>query len=244
MTRFVESSSLNRRITRNTPSKLTVTPLGRLSRDFGVILAPSTFGLSSTVFWELTVTDSSVNTTSTIMRASLAGDGPTQKTATQVLTGDFTGDGFADVLAFYANVPASNAPSQIYMTVVTAQDVNTLATGLRRGPAFATPNTWRVGSASVGDFNGDGRAEIAVLDSQGNLVICMVDPVSLQITPSNTLKLPVDLSNAITAAGHSEACPTMNSPSSGCNRSTVCRRRSSFRSRLPPARSLRRPSPG
>lgn len=90
--------------------------MGRLfavSRDFGVILAPSTFGLTSYAFWGLTVSDSSVNPNSVIMRLFLPGDGPKVGTATQVLTGDFTGDGFDDVLAFYVDLPGSNTPPHI-----------------------------------------------------------------------------------------------------------------------------------
>src|SRR5690606_14207767 len=118
------------------------------------------YGLSPTVFWELTVTDSSFTTNAPILRQRLSGAAPTHATAAQVVTGDFTGDGFADVLAFYANVSASGASAQTYMSVSSAQDVSTSTSGLRTGAALAAPNSWLVGSAAVGDFDGDGRADI------------------------------------------------------------------------------------
>ena len=59
-------------------------------------------------------------------------------TEIQVITGDFTGDGFADAFVFYSStVTDSNNPSHVTIKfgarVGTAVDVNTVDSGLRFG---------------------------------------------------------------------------------------------------------------
>lgn len=102
---------------------------------------------------------------------------------TQLVMADFNGDGLADGLAFYASV--SNGAAEWGMQVVTAGNPN-VEGSLSEGPQYYG-NTQPVpvtGTVTVGDFNGDGRNEIAVLltDYQ-TIAFYQVDPKTLAITP-------------------------------------------------------------
>jgi hypothetical protein len=102
---------------------------------------------------------------------------------TQLVMGDFNGDALAEGLAFYASV--SNGAVEWGMQVVSAGDPN-VDGSLREGPQYYG-NTQPVpvtGTVTVGDFNGDGRDEIAVLltDYQ-TIAFYQVDPKTLAITP-------------------------------------------------------------
>ncbi|HZU09831.1 MAG TPA: VCBS repeat-containing protein, partial [Pseudacidobacterium sp.] len=105
---------------------------------------------------------------------------------TQIVMGDFNGDGLADPLVFYLCL--FNNSTQWGMKVLTAADPKTTGS-LTEGPEFygnSEPLPLAAGSRviAVGDFNGDGRDEIAMLlaDHQ-NIAFYQVDPKTLQISP-------------------------------------------------------------
>ncbi len=101
---------------------------------------------------------------------------------------DFTGDGYAELLIVSTDIDGNSG-----MLVVSASDVNNINAGVTIGPALSLSNAY-VGSATVGDFDGDGMPEIAALLGQageGSTVqFFAFDPKSFQITPTATLSLP------------------------------------------------------
>ena len=129
----------------------------------------------------------------------------------QVVMGDFTGNGLSDALLFYASVD----PGQHIewgMSVLTAGDVSQVGS-FAQGPQFYNYAAQNVpapvtGSIVVADFNGDGRDEIAALltDSQ-TIQFYTVDPATLVITPSVSLKLPQAVSPGTLAAGRFRNTP-------------------------------------
>ncbi len=93
---------------------------------------------------------------------------------------DFTGDGFADLLNAEKTIGGGTV-----LRVVTAKDVNPPRAGpfaLRFGPEARLDPVYRM---TVGDFNGDGRPEVAgLIDDNGaySLGIYTVNPTTLTIT--------------------------------------------------------------
>jgi hypothetical protein len=148
-----------------------------LGRDFGVVLAPSSFGGATQAFWAVTLTDTNLVPNATIARVGLDFGGPTSASGAKVLAADFTGDGFEDALAVYSDERG------VFMTIVSAKDVETPASGIVAGPRFVAPSSLDVASIAVGDFDGNGSADIAVVDrATGGLRIYAVDRTSLAIS--------------------------------------------------------------
>jgi hypothetical protein len=137
-----------------------------------------------------------------------------------VITGDFTGDGFADAFVFYSStVTDSSNPNHVRIKfgarVGTAVDVNTVDSGLRFGgeqpygnDSVSNPNGLYPlvlsETAVTGDFNGDGRDKIAMLMSDRKTIqFFSVDPATLSIKPLTSIVLPTALNTAAgLCAGH------------------------------------------
>jgi hypothetical protein len=117
---------------------------------------------------------------------------------TQVVMGDFNGDGLADPLAFYENTAFNGTPEvQWGMMAMTAGDP-TKAPDVREGPELSgntvTATAPVAGTVVVGDFNGDGRDEIAaLLNDYQTIAFYSVDPNTLAITPTTTVKLAAEI---------------------------------------------------
>jgi hypothetical protein len=96
-------------------------------------------------------------------------------------TGDFNGDGFADILWY----KTSNGQTSIWLLTGTATTVNLppSATNLGPGPTGRT-------IAGTGDFNGDGYTDILWSDSSGHSSIWLMTPS--QTTPPTMLLLSVN----------------------------------------------------
>jgi hypothetical protein len=97
---------------------------------------------------------------------------------------DFDGDGYEDLLQIYsdyANQFAGNGRGRI----LTAHDVNQPNAGFTVGPESSLGFPYGARSVAVGDFNGDGKPEVAVLfidnNNDPNISIYTVDPRSLNI---------------------------------------------------------------
>lgn len=123
---------------------------------------------------------------------------PSGTVYTQVLMGDFNGDGLADPLAIYASVIAQDGNSSVQwgMEVFTAANP-TQAPYFKEGPElYGKSDPAPVpGSIVVGDFNGDGRDEIAaLLDDNQTVAFYSVDPVTFTITQTTTVKLAAVIS--------------------------------------------------
>ena len=82
------------------------------------------------------------------------------KNFSSAIIADFTGDGYAELLIVSTDISGNSG-----MLVVSASGVNNLNAGVNVGPALSLGNAF-VGSATVGDFNGDGQPEIAALLGQ------------------------------------------------------------------------------
>ncbi len=113
---------------------------------------------------------------------------------TQVVMGNFVGSGLSTPLLFYLS--QNSTKTEWAMRLLTPTDLKTEQVPLTQGPEFyslskpgaAVPQT---GSIVSGDFNGDGKDEIALLlDDNRTIVFYSVDPASLTITQSATLTLP------------------------------------------------------
>lgn len=96
--------------------------------------------------------------------------------------------------------------SDPWISIFQADDIKTVGS-LKQGPQFYTfaatglpvPVT---GSIVAGDFNGDGRDEIAALFTDYQTIqFYTVDPTTLAVTPSTSLKLPNGISPGTLAAG-------------------------------------------
>ncbi len=126
---------------------------------------------------------------------------------TQVIMGNFVGNYLSTPLLFYLS--QNSTKTEWAMRVLTPNDVKTEQMPLTQGPEFyklskpgsAVPQT---GSIVAGDFNGDGKDEIALLmDDSRTIVFYAVDPGTLTITQTTTLTLPqtfVNGSGALAAA--------------------------------------------
>lgn len=124
---------------------------------------------------------------------------------TQVVTGNFLGNRLAVPLLFYL----SQGPSQTEwaMRVLTPPNPN-VEQSLTQGPEFYSLNAPGVavpttGSIVAGDFNGDGKDEVALLNGGQTIDFYSVDPDTLTISQTGSLSLPQSFTNgtATLAAG-------------------------------------------
>ena len=108
---------------------------------------------------------------------------------------DFTGDGYADLVTLATSIDMFGGAA---IAVATAADVGNVGAGLTFGaPTVVTPNPQPFAGGTpmtVGDFNGDGRPEIA-------LVTCPQTPCSVQIFAVDPNTLAVSMKSSITLPG-------------------------------------------
>ena len=107
----------------------------------------------------------------------------------QVAMGNFTGTGYAATLAYYSSSTSINWG----MRVVAAADPNNEDALVTMGPEYIQANLLRPNpnAIAVGDFNNDGRDEIAILmNDDETIAFYAVDPNSLTITQTGTYVLP------------------------------------------------------
>jgi hypothetical protein len=144
--------------------------------------------------WAFSISDSTAVQASSKLNSSFS---PNGTVFTQVLMGDFSGDGLVEPLAFYENTKFSGPEVQWGMMVV--PPVNpTKPWNFKEGPELsASPNTLTApvaGTLVVGDFNGDGRDEIAaLLNDYQTVAFYSVDPNTFAITQITTVKLSAAL---------------------------------------------------
>ena len=145
--------------------------------------------------WAFSVVDSTSPQAATTLNSSFAPNGTVY---TQVVMGDFNGDGLADPLAFYTDTNF-NGPVEVKwgMVAITAADP-TKPWNFRTGPELYADTTKLTapvaGTIVVGDFNGDGRDEIAaLLNDYQTIAFYSVDPKSLTITQTTTVKLTAEI---------------------------------------------------
>ncbi len=161
--------------------------------------------------WLLTLADSTGIESSHVLQSRLQPHGTVY---TQVVMGDFNGDGLADPLVFYASVDGGAA--EWGMRAMTAADPKTRGS-LSIGPEMYG-NTQPVpvtDNIVVGDFNGDGRDEIAaLLTDYQTIAFYSVDPKTLAITPTTTVKLPYPMVSGQVAltAGRFRQCGGNGNP--------------------------------
>jgi hypothetical protein len=145
--------------------------------------------------WKVSFADSSGVQSSSPLKSSFS---PAGMVYTQVVMGDFNGDGLADPLAFYTDTNF-NGPVEVRwgMVAITAFDL-TKPWDFTVGPELAGDTTTLTapvaGTIVVGDFNGDGRDEIAaLLNDYQTIAFYSVDPKSLAITQTTTVKLTAEI---------------------------------------------------
>lgn len=133
---------------------------------------------------------------------------PYSQVYTQVVMGDFTGDDLFDPLLFYASVQSGKA--EWGMQIFAAADPDTEAAPQEGPELYGNQQPVPVTNAiTVGDFNNDGRDEIAaLLTDYQTIAFYSVDPKTLAITQTSTIKLPVTMtSGQVTlAAGKFRDC--------------------------------------
>jgi hypothetical protein len=138
--------------------------------------------------WAFSVINSTGVQASTKLNASFAPNGTVR---TQVVMGDFTGDGLADPVAFYTDTNINGSSDVKWgMIAITAAD-STKPWNFRVGPELGGDALAPVaGTIVVGDFNGDGRDEIAaLLNDYQTIAFYSIDPTTLAITQTTTVKL-------------------------------------------------------
>jgi hypothetical protein len=112
---------------------------------------------------------------------------------TQVVMGNFLGNYLSTPLLFYLS---QGAQTEWAMRVLTPADVNTEQMPLTQGPEFYNPyqpgaSVPQTGSIVAGDFNGDGKDEIALMMFNSPMIVFYsVDPDTLTISQVGTVTLP------------------------------------------------------
>jgi hypothetical protein len=155
------------------------------STDSVAVLAAVQFG------WKFALVDSTGVQSSIQLNSNFP---PYNTVYTHVVMGDFNGDGLADPLAFYASVDLSGGVKW-GMQALTAADP-TKAPDFKEGPELYgdTQPSPVPGSIVVGDFNGDGRDEIAaLLNDYQTIAFYSVDPKTFAITQTTTVKLAAEI---------------------------------------------------
>lgn len=113
--------------------------------------------------------------------------------ATRIVMGDFTGNGFSEALVF-GRLFFVGSDEDWAMAIAAAADPNkeeALKVGLGYAQRTSAKDSPLPNTIVAGDFNNDGRDEIAMLKGDGQTIeFFTVDPASLRITPAGTLKLP------------------------------------------------------
>jgi hypothetical protein len=145
--------------------------------------------------WKVSFADSSGIKSSSSLKSSFS---PAGTVYTQVVMGDFNGDGLSDPLAFYTSTNF-NGPAEVRwgMVAMTAADPTQpwdFATGPELGGDTTSLNAPVAGTLVVGDFNGDGRDEIAaLLNDYQTIAFYSVDPKSLAINKTTTVQLTAEI---------------------------------------------------
>jgi hypothetical protein len=130
--------------------------------------------------------------------------GPSGTVHTQVVMGNFEGDGFSEALLFFASENTSTESGEWAMQILSHEQPDILLSPemdnvVTPGGLFPVDH-----GIVTTDFNGDGRDEIAALMSDYQTVVFFnVDPQTLGITQTTTVKLPYQFVNgqATIAAG-------------------------------------------
>ena len=146
--------------------------------------------------WAFSVSNSAGVQASAKLNSSFT---PNSTVFTQVVMGNFNGDGLVEPLAFYENTNFAGSEVQWGMMVVPAADP-TKPWNFKEGPELsASTNTLTApvaGTFVVGDFNGDGRDEIAaLLNDYQTVAFYSVDPNTFAITQTATTELSATLTS-------------------------------------------------
>jgi hypothetical protein len=181
------------------PASVTTGRMFATKSNIVATLSPQTSSWIVTIADPLTAFNSSVTLASAFQ--------PHGAVFTQILMGDFLGNRLDEPLAFYAS---DSALADWGLKVLYPSDSKTEATP-SQGPELHGDNGGNsqspvpvTGSFVTGDFNGDGRDEIAaLLTDYQTIVFYSVDPTTYKITQVDTLKLPQALTpgQATIAAG-------------------------------------------
>jgi hypothetical protein len=146
--------------------------------------------------WAFSVSNSTGVQASSKLNSSFT---PNGTVFTQVVMGDFNGDGLVEPLAFYENTNFAGAQVQWGMMVAPPADP-TMPWNFKEGPELSATSTGATaplaGTLVVGDFNGDGRAEVAaLLNDYQTVAFYSVDPNTFAITQTTTTKLSATLAS-------------------------------------------------
>jgi hypothetical protein len=143
--------------------------------------------------WDLALANVNGVQSSTRLQTSFLPSGTIYE---QVVMGEFNGDGLADPLVFYTKTDSGNVAWGIKALAADSEnDPGLKGPRLKEGPEFKGITGPPVaGSVVVGDFNGDGRDEIAaLLNDYQTIAFYSVDPNTLAITQTATLQLSANL---------------------------------------------------